>query len=111
MFGPRVPEIPPKDISPRFRSGDSSLVLLDVREPEELAICRIMGALHIPMRDVPARVGELDRSKELVVFCHTGYRSMNVANWLKQQGFANVKNLAGGIDAWSTDVDTTIPRY
>jgi rhodanese-related sulfurtransferase len=86
-------------------------VLLDVREPWEVALCAIAGSTTIPMGDVPARVGELDRSRPVVCICHHGMRSQRVAGFLEGQGFTDVVNLAGGIDAWTSDVDPTLARY
>jgi len=87
------------------------LVLLDVREPEELLLARLPGAVHIPMGDVPGRLHELDPDAGIVVFCHHGIRSASVAHFLAQRDFGNVVNLAGGIDAWSVHVDPSVPRY
>lgn len=86
-------------------------LLLDVREREELALARIPGALHIPMGDIAVRLSEIPDDREVVVFCHHGKRSYSVASWLKRAGFARVRSLRGGIDAWSCDVDPSIPRY
>lgn len=106
---------PLKEISPvelqRLLSSRGDLVLLDVREPEELALASIDGALHIPMGDVPGRLHELDPEKEIVVVCHHGIRSASVVQFLAQRDFARVVNLAGGIDAWSRIVDPSVPRY
>ena len=87
------------------------LVLLDVREPEELRLAHLPGALHIPMGEVPGRLHELDPDAEIVVFCHHGIRSAHVAQFLAQREFEHVVNLAGGIDAWSLTVDASLPRY
>ena len=87
------------------------LVLLDVREAEELLLARLPGALHIPMGEVPGRLHELDPDAEIVVVCHHGIRSASVAQFLAQRDFARVVNLAGGIDAWSAVVDPSVPRY
>ncbi len=105
-----IPEISATEAAAR-RDAGSDVVLLDVREPEELAIARVTGALHIPMGDIPSRVQQLDADKTLIVFCHHGRRSYNVAAWLKQQGFERVLSMAGGIDAWSQEVDPGVPRY
>lgn len=105
-----VPEISPHEAAAR-RDSDANVVLLDVREPKELLLARIEGALHIPMGDIPGRVQHLDPERTLIVFCHHGVRGGNVAVWLRQQGFTNVLNLAGGIDAWSVEVDPRVPRY
>lgn len=86
-------------------------LLLDVREPQEFAYCHIEGSLHIPMNDVPARIGELDPEREIVCICHHGMRSASVAGFLERQGFRNVVNLSGGIDAWAVRVDPEMPRY
>jgi rhodanese-related sulfurtransferase len=87
------------------------LVLLDVREPEEVALGRIAGAVHIPMGDIPGRVHELDPDADIVVYCHHGMRSASVAAFLTQRDFTSVANLSGGIDAWSLTVDPSLPRY
>lgn len=85
--------------------------LLDVREAEELAIVALPGAIHIPMMQIPARLDELDREQPVVVMCHHGDRSRQVARFLLANGFEQVYNLKGGIDAWSAEVDLTLPRY
>jgi rhodanese-related sulfurtransferase len=86
-------------------------LLLDVREPWEHQICRIEGAELVPMRTVPARVGELDPDRPIVCFCHHGGRSMQVAMFLERQGFSDVYNLTGGVDAWARQVDPAMPTY
>jgi rhodanese-related sulfurtransferase len=88
-------------------------VLLDCREPSEVATARIAGSLHIPMRDIPARLAEIEAHKagRVVVHCHHGGRSMRVTNFLRQQGFQQAQNMAGGIDAWSQEIDPAVPRY
>ena len=86
-------------------------VLLDVREPWETAICRIEGALAMPMGSVPSRQQELDPDAETVVVCHHGVRSLQVALFLERNGFASVSNLSGGVAAWADDVDPSMPRY
>lgn len=107
-----VEEISARDAARRVADmPGGECILLDVREDDELKICRIAEAAHIPMGDIPRRMGELDRRKEIIVFCHHGVRSYNVASFLKQQGFANVKSMAGGIEAWSVNVDPSVPRY
>jgi len=86
-------------------------VLLDVREPWEYDKAHIEGALLIPMREVPARVAQIDEAKEVVAICHHGGRSMQVAMFLEKNGFKRVHNLVGGIDAWSRSVDPAVPLY
>ena len=99
-----VPELTPLDVIRRWPHGRNGeqVVMLDVREPEELQDAAIPQALHIPLREIPARFGELPRAKPIVVFCHAGARSRRVAQFLVAQGFAEVFNLDGGIDAWSS---------
>lgn len=88
------------------------LVVLDVREPEELALAALPGVLHIPMQQLPQRVNELPRDRDLAVLCHHGMRSNHVVAWLRElQGFQRVQNVEGGIDAWSSEVDPGVPRY
>lgn len=108
---PAVEQVAPRDVQRLLQAAGRRPTLLDVREADELALCRIAGALHIPMNDVPARLGELSREDDIVVFCHHGGRSQSVAAYLKEQGFARVRNLSGGIEAWSLEVDPTVPRY
>jgi rhodanese-related sulfurtransferase len=87
-------------------------VLLDCRENSEVAAARIAGALHIPMRDIPARISELGSKEDrIVVHCHHGGRSQRVTQFLRQQGFHHAQNMSGGIDAWSQEVDPSVPRY
>ena len=86
-------------------------VLLDVREPWEHAICAIEGYTPMPMQTVPARVAELDREAEIVVICHHGGRSMQVAHFLERHGFGKIHNLAGGVHAWAQRVDPSMESY
>jgi rhodanese-related sulfurtransferase len=86
--------------------------LIDVRETWEFATAKIEGSVLMPMGDVPARAHqELDPDERLVVLCHHGARSLNTTVWLRNQGFENVQSLRGGIDAWSAEVDPSVPRY
>jgi rhodanese-related sulfurtransferase len=93
-----------------LREAKKPHLLLDVREQEEYELCRIEGSTLIPLRELPGRLGELPKDKPLVVHCHHGGRSAQAVAFLKQQGF-EASNLAGGIDAWSEQIDDTIPRY
>ena len=110
---PSVPELTPTEYRTLWPADAerTAVTLLDVREPDEVAIAAVEHALRIPMREVPARLAELDPSKPLVVMCHGGGRSRRVAEYLAQNGFGNVFNLTGGIDAWSREIDPSIPRY
>lgn len=92
-------------------AGREKPVLLDVREPWELEKARIPGARHIPMREMPGRLGELDPDQDVVAFCHLGGRSMQVALFLEKNGFTKVHNLQGGVDAWSRTVDPAVAVY
>ena len=104
-----ISEIDPVELKARRARGDK-LVVLDVREPEEIAIAPFPDATHIPMGDIPSRLTELDPDRETIVMCHHGVRSAQVAMYLARNGFERVLNLAGGIDAWS-EVDPSVPRY
>jgi rhodanese-related sulfurtransferase len=86
-------------------------VLLDVREPWEVDICQIDGALMMPMNTVPDRLSELDPEAPIVCICHHGVRSLRVAEYLDKNGFSDVSNLRGGINAWAEEVDDSMPRY
>jgi rhodanese-related sulfurtransferase len=86
-------------------------LLLDVREPWEFQTCSIAGSTNIPMGEVPARAAELDPAAEVVVVCHHGGRSMQVAMYLEKNGYAKVHNLAGGVDSWAKAVDPSMPVY
>jgi rhodanese-related sulfurtransferase len=101
------------DVKRRWAAGE--IKLLDCRELLEYDTARLEGATLIPMREIPTRLQEVEtlagEAQALVVYCHHGVRSMNVANWLRQQGVENVQSMAGGIDYWSLTVDHTIPRY
>ncbi len=85
--------------------------LLDVREPWEFQTCHIPGSTLLPMREIPARFAEVDPKSELVVICHHGGRSMQVAMFLEKNGYAKVHNLSGGVDAWAKTVDPSMPLY
>lgn len=100
----------PEDLKSQLDQGED-FMLLDVREPTEWDHCRIEGATHIPMREIPQRLDELPRGKRIVCYCHHGGRSRSVQDFLLEQGFDDVINLIGGIDAWSRNVDTSVPQY
>jgi rhodanese-related sulfurtransferase len=103
-------EISPADAEVLLGTGKARLI--DVREPWEFATARVAGSVEMPMGDVPTRAHqELDPDERLMVMCHHGVRSMNVTVWLRNQGFEQAQSVRGGIDAWSAEVDATVPRY
>ena len=108
--------MPELEISPQAfaqqRQQPNSPLLLDVRESWEFQTASIPNSVLMPMGDVPSRAhAELDPDAPIVVMCHHGARSLNVALWLRDQGFTHAQSLAGGIDAWSRTVDPEVPRY
>jgi len=105
----QLSEIDPTELKRRLSEGEQPLIL-DVREPWEIATASLAGTLNIPMGDIPSRLAELDPDRETIVMCHHGVRSAQVAMYLSRNGFECVLNLSGGIDAWS-DVDPSVPRY
>jgi rhodanese-related sulfurtransferase len=107
---PGIAEIQPVELARRLARGDELLVL-DVREAEELAVAPFPRALHVPMGDIPSRLTELDPDAEWVIVCHHGIRSAQVATYLARMGFERVSNLRGGIEQWSLTVDPSVPRY
>ncbi len=87
-------------------------LLVDVREPWEVEICSIEGSLSLPMGEIAERAGELpSRDAELVVVCHKGMRSLQVAMWLRSQGFAKAASMAGGIEQWAHSIEPGMARY
>ena len=89
---------------------NNEVVLLDVREPHEVNICKVQGSLFIPMNDIPQKVKQLDKEKSYAVMCHSGVRSFHVTNYLNAQGFRAL-NVVGGIDMWAVNVDKGLKRY
>ena len=106
-----IPQLTPTEVKQRLDDGAKDLVLLDVREVEELALARIADAVHVPMNEVPAALDRLDRDLDWVVVCHHGIRSAMVCNFLRAKGYPRVTNLRGGIDAWYHEVDPSVGRY
>ncbi|MCA2967339.1 MAG: rhodanese [Acidobacteriaceae bacterium] len=106
-------ELTPQQIEAKRAAGES-MCLIDCREPEEWALCRIEGANLLPMHSTPAHLQQLDAQAEetlLVVYCHHGVRSLNVVSWLRAQGVDNCVSMTGGIDRWSREIDPAVPRY
>lgn len=108
-------EITVSDFVKRLADATEPLQLIDVREPSELAIAKVDGFQNLPLSTFadwsPAIAHQLDPHSETIVMCHHGMRSAQMCYWLMSQGFTNVKNLVGGIDAYSVMIDPTIPRY
>ncbi|TWU58302.1 rhodanese-like domain-containing protein [Rubripirellula reticaptiva] len=96
-----------------MKERGETFVLLDVREQDEYDFAKIDGSLLLPMSELPSRLDELDmhRNDHIVVHCHHGGRSLHVTKVLQAEGFGRVQNLAGGIDDWSLQIDTGVPRY
>ena len=105
-------EITVETLRDRLASGDD-LLLVDCREPDEYDIVHLEPATLLPMSELTNRAAELEphRGREIVVHCHHGGRSLRVVHWLRQRGFTKVSNLAGGIEAWATRIDPSLPRY
>ncbi len=106
-------EITPHDLKLRLDAGDR-LFLIDVREPSEHQLARIQNAELIPMRTVPAQLQHLEAHAgdgQLIVFCHHGVRSLNIVQWLREQGVETCQSMTGGIDRWSREIDPTVPQY
>ena len=99
-------------VKARLDAGDK-FVFLDCREPDEHRTVSIAPATLLPMSEIQNRVGELESQREadIVIHCHHGGRSLRVANWLRQQGFANAQSMSGGIDQWALEIDPSLPRY
>ncbi|WP_299415552.1 rhodanese-like domain-containing protein [Acaryochloris sp. IP29b_bin.148] len=118
MFSPdfsSLPEVDVETLAAHLQSGSSSIQLLDVREPQEITVAHLESFQNLPLSEFPewsATVSEqLDSDCETWVMCHHGMRSAQVCLWLSQNGFTNVKNISGGIDAYSLKIDSSIPRY
>ena len=107
---PTAGEMSSNELKARLESGDRPF-LLDVRNPEEILICRIEGATLIPLPELPKRLDELDRNREIVVHCKSGGRSAKAVDLLKAAGFDRVANLSGGILGWIDAVDPSLNRY
>ena len=104
-----IPQMTVKELKRRLDAGED-FQLIDVREPYEYQIAQIGGKL-IPQNDVPQRLAEIDRDREVVVHCRSGARSQRIAEFLKQSGYPKVSNVAGGILAWSDEIDPKVQKY
>ncbi len=102
--------IMPKEVERKLHSGENPIIV-DVRWSDEVRAASIKDAIHIPLSQLEKRMGELPKDKQLIMLCHHGNRSRFATIMLLCSGFTNVKNMVGGIDAWSTDVDRNVPRY
>jgi rhodanese-related sulfurtransferase len=105
-----IEEITVQDLD-EWRKSGKSFVLLDVRDPDEVATVRLEGSVWIPMREIPQRIGELDPADAIAVMCHHGGRSERVAAFLASRGFTRVVNVAGGIDAYAVHIEPALARY
>lgn len=94
-----------------MRDEQKAHMLLDIREPHEVAICAIEGSVHIPMNTIPDNLDKLPKDRPLVVLCHLGGRSAQVTYWLRAQGYDNALNLEGGIAAWAAEIDPKMASY
>ena len=103
-------EIQPAEVKARLDHGEN-LVLVDVREPWEFEICRIEGAKLVPLGALAGSLNRLPEVDEVICYCHHGMRSLDAAAWLRFQGFEKAKSLAGGIERWSLEIDSNVPRY
>jgi rhodanese-related sulfurtransferase len=106
-----VEELRPEEVAERLKAPTRRVFLLDVREADERELAFIDPSTHIPMREVPQRLEEIPKDREIVVYCHGGTRSAMIAGFLEGHGYERVANLEGGIDAWSRRVDPNVPRY
>lgn len=104
-----IPEISVQELE-ALRNANADVFILDVRNPDEFALCNLNGHL-IPFNELPARLNELDPNAHIVVHCHAGGRSRRATEFLLQQGFKKVFNLRGGITAWANEIDPTMAKY
>ncbi len=104
-------EITPIELKEYLEVANPPPLLLDVREPQEWALCHLEGSRHLPMNTVPQEQQTLDPEQEIIVICHHGMRSAQVVQYLQQHGFKKVMNLVGGIHAWASDIDPSMPTY
>lgn len=105
-----TPQLTPDELRAEMNGADPP-VILDVREPWEIAIARLDPHVAIPMGEIVARTAELDRNANLVVLCHAGMRSAQVTTYLRRHGFDKARNLTGGIHRWAEDIDPSMAKY
>ena len=105
-----IKEITVKELKNKFDNNED-FILLDVRNIQEILFSKINGSIHIPMNEIMNRINELDSNKEIIIQCKSGKRSARVCEYLMTQNFKNVKNLTGGIIAWSDEIDNSIQVY
>jgi rhodanese-related sulfurtransferase len=103
-------EISPRDVKDKLARGEK-ILFVDVRERWEYDTSHIEGSVLIPLREIPANLLQLESAGEVILFCHHGMRSMDATAWLRSQGVAAARSMAGGIDLWATEIDPNIPRY
>jgi len=106
-----IRDITPVELAAWREEAARAPLVVDVRETWELERCALADAIHVPMHELPGRLGEIPRDRDLVVVCHHGVRSRLAAHFLARAGFPAVWNLAGGVAAWAQDVDPAMPRY
>ncbi|MFA6959556.1 MAG: rhodanese-like domain-containing protein [Opitutaceae bacterium] len=111
MSNPAPLEISVTETKRLLDETPGDVMLIDVREPDEVATCCIAGTEHIPMRQIPNQLDRLPKDKHLLIHCHHGGRSMKVTQFLRANGYDAVSNVEGGIDAWSLVIDPTVARY
>jgi len=104
-------EITVAETKQRLESQPGAVELIDVREPFERELCSISGSRHIPMRQIPEQVSTLPKDRHLLIYCHHGGRSLRVTQFLRAQGFTQVTNVGGGIDAWAEQIEPGMKRY
>jgi len=103
-------QIEPKELKTKMDAGAKVLVV-DVREPWEHQIASIKGATLVPLNSLPANLKLFEGAEEVVIYCHHGIRSLNAAAWLRSQGVDGARSLTGGIERWSTEIDSSVPKY
>lgn len=106
-----IKQISVSELKERLDARGHDFVLLDVREPWELQICSLPDSVEIPMGQVPARLDEIEPQQDVVIICHHGVRSQQIAYYLQSAGYENLYNLRGGISAWSHEIDPSVPTY